>query len=98
MVLPKKGKLLLMQNIIYTEIHIAIKITNNIIIKMLKCSKLKYNKIKAQVNYQNMDFENVRNFSNLIEKIIKVLAIPAIIIGLGVLVFIGYEVMKIWKF
>ena len=58
----------------------------------------KYNKIKAQVNYQNMDFENVRNFSNLIEKIIKVLAIPAIIIGLGVLVFIGYEVMKIWKF
>ena len=58
----------------------------------------KYNKIKAQVNYQNMDFENVRNFSNLIEKIIKVLAIPAIIIGLGVLVFIGYEVMKIWEF
>lgn len=58
----------------------------------------KYNKIKAQVNYQNMDFENVRNFSNLIEKIIKVLAISAIIIGLGVLVFIGYEVMKIWKF
>ena len=58
----------------------------------------KYNKIKAQVNYQNMDFENVRNFSNLIEKIIKLLAIPAIIIGLGVLVFIGYEVMKIWKF
>lgn len=58
----------------------------------------KYNKIKAQVNYQNMDFENVRNFANLIEKIIKVLAIPAIIIGLGVLVFIGYEVMKIWKF
>lgn len=58
----------------------------------------KYNKIKAQVNYQNMDFENVRNFSNLIEKIIKALAIPAIIIGLGVLVFIGYEVMKIWKF
>lgn len=58
----------------------------------------KYNKIKAQVNYQNMEFENVRNFSNLIEKIIKVLAIPAIIIGLGVLVFIGYEVMKIWKF
>lgn len=58
----------------------------------------KYNKIKAQVNYQNMDFENVRNFSNLIEKIIKVLAIPAIIIGLGVLVFIGYEVMKIWRF
>ncbi len=58
----------------------------------------KYNKIKAQVNYQNMDFENVRNFSNLIEKVIKVLAIPAIIIGLGVLVFIGYEVIKIWKF
>lgn len=58
----------------------------------------KYNKIKAQVNYQNMDFENVRNFSNLIEKVIKVLAIPAIIIGLGVLVFIGYAVIKIWKF
>lgn len=58
----------------------------------------KYNKIKAQVNYQNMDFENIRNFSNLIEKVIKVLAIPAIIIGLGVLVFIGYEVIKIWKF
>lgn len=58
----------------------------------------KYNKMKAQVNYQDMDFENVRNFSNLIEKVIKALAIPAIIIGLGVLVFIGYEVMKIWKF
>ncbi len=57
----------------------------------------KYQKMKVGMEYENLDFERVKKFSKITNRIIKAITIPAIIIGVLTIVIAFSIVILYWK-
>lgn len=57
----------------------------------------KYQKMKATLEYENIDFEEIKKFSQITNKIIKAICIPAAVIGVITFIVTFLGVIWYWK-
>ena len=57
----------------------------------------KYQKMKVGMEYNNLDFSNVKKFSHITGKVVKIIAILSAVIGILALIFIFTALINFWR-
>ena len=57
----------------------------------------KYQKMKVGMEYNNLDFSNVKTFSHITGKVVKIIAILSAVIGILALIFIFTALINFWR-
>lgn len=57
----------------------------------------KYERMKAEVQLENLNFEKAKKLSKIIDRVIKIITIPAIIIGVATFILSFLYVILYWK-